>query len=191
MKNLFTFFSRPRTYIVCATAFLLFGMLVLPWKSAQVALYTPESASFDTSLFYAPEEAARRVALYGDEGRASYVFDRWTFDLAFPAVYGAFMLSSWAFALARLGRKSKVDMPRLLAVPLLAVVFDLAENISVTAIMLAYPASPGIALYTAGASTLLKWIFVGAGFSGSLLLPLAALFSFLSQRQKNRHAASR
>ncbi len=182
MKNLFTFMAKTKTYIACVSAFLLFGFLVLPWKSAQVALYTPEGASFDTSLFYSPAEAKNRIALYNDEGRSAYIFDRWTFDLAFPLVYGVFMLSSWAFALSRLRRKT--GLHPFLAVPLAAIAFDFAENISVTILMLAYPSAPVIAVYAASASTLLKWIFVGTGFAGSLVLPLAAFIVHLRKKFK-------
>ncbi len=183
MKNLFTFLARPRTYAACLAAFLLFGALVLPWKSAQVARYTPKGAGFDTSLAYSPAEAQRRAGLYSEEGRASYVFDRWTFDLAFPAIYGAFMLSSWAFALKRLG-KNRTGTHRFLAIPLAAVAFDLAENISVTVIMLGFPEAQGFAAFAASASTLLKWIFVGAGFAGSLFLPLAAMLAFFIRKKR-------
>lgn len=180
MKGLGPTLARPAVYGLALAVFAAFVALVLPGKAADAASYTPPGASFDTSLFYTPAAAAERAAAYGAEGRAAYIYDRWTFDLAWPAAYGFFMLSSWAFGLRLFaGARGKAPAYRALAIPALGVLFDLAENTAVTALMIgaglaeraAAPVWLPAAAAAASAATALKWLFVGLGFMGALVLP--------------------
>lgn len=148
--------AKPWLFLTATAAFIVFAFTVLPAKAADAAAYTPPGASFDTSLFYAPAQAIERAVSYGEGGRAAYIYDRWTFDAAFPLVYGLFMLSAWAFSLKRLApigaspagapvADSPVGdagagkgKPRYgwLLVPALGIAFDFAENSAVTLLML-------------------------------------------------------
>ncbi|HAE22034.1 MAG TPA: hypothetical protein DCG47_06900 [Spirochaetaceae bacterium] len=217
--------AKPWLFIAATAAFVVFAFTVLPAKAADAALYTPPGASFDTSLFYTPAEAIERAVSYGEEGRSAYIFDRWTFDLVFPLIYGLFMLSAWAFSLKRLApggaitdrvragaEKSGEAKPgyRWLLVPALGIAFDFAENSAVTLLMLGVgslgaeaapaggilggamgePSWLGLAAFASSAATALKWLFVGAGFAGALILPLAAgLGALLRRRRAGRQAA--
>jgi hypothetical protein len=133
--------ASPWLFAAALVIFVLFMALVLPGQSAKPAEGTPEGASFDTSLFYTPAQAFDRAAAHTPEARFAYIAARWSFDLAFPLVYGLFALAGWAFGLARLG-------PRLSARPCLALVavlgpaFDFTENIAATVIMASVPARP-------------------------------------------------
>lgn len=180
MKGLGPTLARPAAFGLALAVFAAFVALILPGKAADAALYTPPGAGFDTSFFYTPAEALERAAAYSAEGRAAYIYDRWTFDLAWPAAYGFFMLSSWAFGLRLLaGARGKAAAYPALALPALSVLFDLAENTAVTALMIGTGAAEGgsapgwlpAAAAAASAATALKWLFVGAGLLGALVLP--------------------
>lgn len=180
MKRLGRALAKPAAFGLALAVFAAFVAFVLPGKAADAASYTPPGAGFDTSFFYTPAEALERAAAYSAEGRAAYVYDRWTFDLAWPAAYGFIMLSSWAFGLRlSAGAKGVAPAYRALALPALGVILDLAENTAVTALMLgtgiaAAGGSPGWLTAVgaaASAATALKWVFVGTGLLGALVLP--------------------
>jgi len=67
------------------------------------------------------------------------------------------------------------------ALPLAAVVFDLCENASVSALLASYAAAGSaglaarIAAAAASAFTLLKWLAVVPALAGAILLPAAGL----------------
>jgi hypothetical protein len=191
MSRFFNFLARPLVFGVSVAVLAVFMATILPAKAADAALYTPAGASFDTSFFYTPAQAIERVGLYSPEARAAYVYDRWTFDLVWPLVYGFFLLSGWAFGLSCLLLENTGGWYRgcfaWLLVPAMAVIFDLIENTAVTVLMLAYPASPFTAAVVASAGTLIKWILVVVGMSGATGLPLAGgIAVILRRRGSNR-----
>jgi len=187
MVRVFSFLSRPWVFAVSVLVLAVFMATILPAKAADAAAYTPAGASFDTSFFYTPAQAVERVARYSPEGRAAYVYDRWTFDLAWPLVYGFFLFSGWAFGLSRLLPAKKGDRDRAnaawLLVPALAVFFDLVENTAVTVLMLAYPAAALAAALVASAGTVIKWVFVMVGMAGAVGLPLAGGIAVMLRRR--------
>ncbi|MDX9957827.1 MAG: hypothetical protein RBT68_05220 [Spirochaetia bacterium] len=197
MSRIFGFLARPLVFGFSVAVLALFMATILPAKAADAASYTPAGAAFDTSFFYTPAQAIEKVGLYSPEARSAYVYDRWTFDVAWPLVYGFFLLSGWAFGLALLkpaGSKGKAgsldasSRTRWLLVPALAVVFDFVENTAVTVLMLAYPAAPLAVAAVASAGTLIKWVFVMTGVSGALGLPLAGGIAVLYRRRGSGRA---
>jgi hypothetical protein len=190
MARIFGFLARFWVFAASVAVLAVFMATILPAKAVDAALYTPAGASFDTSFFYTPAQAIERVGQYSPEGRAAYVYDRWTFDLAWPFAYGFFLLSGWAFGLSllmpRAGDKGMVGRSRWLLVPVLAVAFDFVENTAVTILMLAYPVVPLAAALVASVATVAKWVFVMAGMAGSVSLPLAGGIAVILRRRGSR-----
>jgi hypothetical protein len=158
--------------------FLLFAATALPIQSSRVRGNSP-----DTAFLYSAGDLTRMAAAYGVEGRAAYVRSRWTFDLAFPMIYGFFLAASIAWLL---GRALPAGSPwqRLNLVPLAAVAFDLLENIMATVVMRAYPAPAPLAATLAPVMSALKWVFVGASFAA--LAMAASLALWRRSRTKRR-----
>jgi hypothetical protein len=143
--------------------FLLFGALVLPGQAAAAEQASAGAGSPDTSFFYKPDDLLHQAEAYGESGRAAYVRARWTFDLAFPLVYGFFLLTSIGWSLRQAAPASSAW--RLLSlVPVAAVLFDFFENTATSLVMAAYPAVPDLALVLAPWLTMVKWILVYASF---------------------------
>ncbi len=182
--------QKPAALAVAAALFAVFVAIVLPAESAKAAAYTPSGAAFDLSFFYSPAQALDRAASYSIEGRLAYIAARWGFDLAWPAVYGFFGITAWAFALARLpslldgGAPARARRRRcaLLAIPLLGPAFDYAENIAATMLMASVPGRPLGWAVAASAATPLKWLFVFAGLGGALALPTIAAIRAVRRR---------
>ena len=155
--------------LISTIVFLIFSATVLPDQSAKAAVYSAEIGSPDLSLFYSPADLYQIAEQYGQSGRQAYVRARFTFDLAFPLVYGAFLLFPSAWALGKMTNEN--NRRRLLVfIPLLAVLFDLLENAFAAIVISRYPQSSGIVAVLAPFFTLFKWIFVGSGFALSFVL---------------------
>lgn len=156
--------------------FLLFSILVLPSQSASDdrGLQTP-----DLSLTYTPDNLYRMAEAYGEDGRQEYIRARFTFDLAWPIVYGLFLTTSltWLFVKA-FPQESVWRVANI--VPILGVLFDYLENISTSLVMLRYPQTTPIAASLAPVFTLVKWILVG----GSFILLLSGIIAATYTRIK-------
>jgi hypothetical protein len=139
--------------------FLVFGATVLPVQASRVQGDSP-----DTAFLYSAKDLTRMAEAYGDEGRAGYVRSRWTFDLAFPVVYGLLLVTSVAWLL---GKTLPADSPWQLAnlAPLAAVALDLLENTLTTIVMLSFPAPTPLAAALAPLASALKWVFVVGSFA--------------------------
>jgi hypothetical protein len=159
--------------LICLLVFLIFSATQLPAQSAQAAAYSADAGTPDTSFFYTPAELNRMAERFGSSGRQAYIRARFTFDLVFPLVYGAFLATSLSFLL---GRSLDEASPwrRLNLIPLAAVLLDLLENASAALVMAVYPAPQPLAAALAAIATPLKWVFVGGSFA---LLPPAAWIS--------------
>ncbi len=157
--------------LAAIAAFLLFTVLVLPGQAAEAEAKTGTTTSPDTSFYYTPADLYAMAEAYGPEGREAYIRARFTFDLIWPIVYGAFLATtlSWtarrAFPAAGLGRHANL-------LPLLGVLFDYLENTAASVVMARYPnPTPAIAAVTPW-FTMAKWILIGASF-GALIVSLA------------------
>jgi hypothetical protein len=197
MESLGKILSKPLVLALALVLFVMFMLLGYPVMGALMIEHTPPGAAFDLAFAYSPAEALRKAALYDEAGRAAMIALHWTYDLAFPVVYGLFLASMWAWGLRLLAGASRSSLPRyrLLLVPLAAPLFDLLENAAV-AVLLAAAGSgassgvPGrvaiLASFVASGATVLKWVFVSAALGGGVLLSIAGILIW-----SKRHIASR
>jgi len=178
MKNINPIFDRSAKGWMALGAlvlFLIFSVLTLPAESARAAEYGRGLGSPDTKIFYTGEQLLDMASTYRDEGRAAYVHARFTFDLAFPFVYGLFFLLVNSYLLGK-STRSGSGWRLLNLLPCLAVLFDLAENISVSTVMASFPTlNPG-AVVLAQVFTPLKWLFVASSMATTILLCLVWVY---------------
>jgi hypothetical protein len=160
---------------LAATAiFVAFVIVVLPVQAASSAAVSGVSETPDTLLTYSAAELYRLADALGKVGRTHYIGARYTFDVIWPVVYFAFLVTAISW-LARRGfpATSRWQMANLL--PVAAVTFDFLENLSASLVMARYPApTPGVA-EMAGVFTLLKWLNVGASFAVLAIVFVAAI----------------
>ena len=155
--------SRGWLVIVALAVFLLFSALVLPRQSAQSAAQTGGAAQPDMSFIYSPADLYRMADALGAEGREAYIRARWTFDVAWPLVYGFFLTVSISW-LAGKAFGPGSGWRRLNLVPLAGMAFDYLENVATTFVMARYPAATPVADVLAPVFTAVKWVFVGGSF---------------------------
>lgn len=179
MKKVAGLFSGSVLLLVCLGVFLLFTAFILPCESAKASEYTPEGAGFDTRFFYTGNSVYPSIEQYSEEGRKTYIVQRWTFDLAWPVVYGMFCLTLTGFSLVRLNLRKK-GWYMLILLPFFAVGFDFLENISLTVLMALYPRELPVLPAAASLISGCKWIFVGLSMGAAIvllvMLPIRKLF---------------
>jgi len=163
--------------------FLLFAGLVLPGQAASAEPYSGNAGSPDLSFYYSAQDLYHMAEVYGDQGRGAYVRARFTFDLIWPLVYTFFLCTaiSWvytrAFTADSLWRGANL-------VPVLAMLFDYLENLSVSLVMLRYPYPTNVVDSLAPLFTMLKWVLVissvGLLFAGAAI----AVWQWIKKRSK-------
>jgi hypothetical protein len=162
--------------------FVLFAALVLPGQSAQEDSEAADAGSPDLSLWYAPADLYRMAEAYGPEGRQAYIRARFTFDVAWPLVYGAFLVTAIGWLYARPFEPGSPWRCANLA-PLLGVVLDFAENLSTSLVMARYPSrTPGIDV-AAPIFTLVKWVLVGGSFVLLMVGVVVAVWRWIGRRR--------
>ena len=150
--------------------FILFAALVLPGQSATAEQVAGDAGSPDTSFYYSAKELYQMAEAYGAEGRSAYIRARFTFDLVWPLIYTAFLVTAigWVFGKA-FRSDSRWQLANLL--PLLGALFDYLENLSTSLVMGRYPDQATVAAALAPLFTSRKWIF----HAGSFILLLAGI----------------
>ena len=162
MKKLSAFFYRVSTGWVAllgVAVFVVFSLTVLPVESTRMDAYSQGLGSPDTSFFYDDKTLLQMAEAYGEEGRSAFLTARWGFDLAFPLIFTFFFLTtiSFVFKKALAGSSS---LPLLNLIPLLGLIFDLAENTASSVVMAAYPLRNTWGQYLAPVFTPIKWVLV-------------------------------
>jgi hypothetical protein len=172
VSNFLRRISRGWVVLLAVVVMILFMIFILPDQASKAEEASGGAGSPDTSLFYSPQDLTNLAEAYGVEGRQAYLYARWTFDLAFPLVYGFFLITTISWLFAR-GFKPGSHWQLANLAPVLAVVFDLLENTATSIVMARFPAQASLAAWLAPAFTLIKWVFVYGSF-GLLVVGLVA-----------------
>jgi len=149
--------------------FVVFSATVLPMAASDAEEYANGAASPDTSFWYSAADLRQAADAFGPEGREAYVQARFTFDLVWPLVYGAFLATTLSWLLAR-GLVPGSPWRRLNLLPIAVVAFDYAENVCTALTIGRYPAETAVLPYLAPLFTASKWALITASF---LLIPIA------------------
>lgn len=159
--------SNLKQVVLSIVIFIIFLAFVLPYISNYTETHTGSSQSPDTSLIYSVEDLYNIAETYGIDGRKSYVFIRFTFDLIWPIVYFYFLVTTVSYLLKK---SNLVRLKYLIILPLSGLIFDYLENISSSIVMITYPIKINMIAYLVPYFTLLKWIFIGLSFINLIVL---------------------
>lgn len=181
-KSLSAWYYRvvtKRFLLMVLAVFALFMVMVLPNMAGRLTGLTGVSVSPDISLVYSAKDLYAMAEAYGSAGRAYYIYSRFTFDLAWPAVYLLFL----ATMITRLFRFLDPNDPRRLVnlLPFIAVIFDLLENSAVSLVMFRYPLASPLAASLAPVFSFLKWVFIGFSFIVLLIGLFLLTYNYLKK----------
>lgn len=119
---------------------VIFGVHLLDFPGSVPDFQRASSGGIllDAIPSFSEEETYRRVADYGEEGRKNYTFRNLTVDVLLPLAVFPFLLLFMLHALERyrLGRATRA---LLLALPVVYLIFDFAENGLVLALLANFP----------------------------------------------------
>ncbi len=165
--------------LAAIAVFVVFSATVLPMAASDAEQYANGAPSPDTSFWYSADDLRESAEAFGPEGRQAYVQARYTFDLVWPLVYGAFLATTLSWLLAR---AVAVGSPwrRLNLLPVVVVVLDYAENVCTAVTIGRYPAETAVLPFLAPFFTASKWVLITASF---LLVPIAGV---LALRRRGR-----
>jgi hypothetical protein len=180
-------YSTGWVTLAAVLLFLVFAATVLPGQARIAAETSGGASSPDTSLTYSVEELYTMAQAYGPDGRQAYIRARWTFDLVFPLVYTALLVTT----LSRLSRRhfppdSRWQWANL--VPVMAMIFDYLENSATSLVMARYPATTAVIDYLAPAFTLVKWALVYASFGLLLVWVLKLVWGWVRKSYRKNLA---
>lgn len=137
--------------VIIIVLFLVFLIGVLPWMNYMNYYYSSLSVSFDSNFGYTLSNYYYIRESLGSSGRQYYIIERFTFDLMWPLVYGAFL-----FLMA-----TQINSKNLKNVVFymigFSVIFDFLENIAAVVFVLCYPDSCNLLIYILMVFTILKW----------------------------------
>jgi hypothetical protein len=164
--------------ILSLIIFMSFIIFVLPQESAKSESFGL-TESIDTSFLYSADDLYRIAESYGEQGRAFYIRQRFTFDLIWPIAYTQFIIitSAYFYKKTKLLKASSV-----LYVGLIAAGFDYLENIMTSTVLFRFPQTTPIIADMAGIVTLLKWSTLSLAFVILVFLMIVATFTQLKQR---------
>ena len=154
--------------IISGVVFALFMALVLPAMAGGLSEITGVTRSPDTSFIYKAEELYAMAEAYGEDGRAYYIYTRFTFDIIWPLAYLLFLATSLSYLYKPLVCQKKAwALVNLL--PFAGALFDFLENSAASLVMYRYPLLTPVIAQLAPGFTFLKWLAIGASFAALAL----------------------
>jgi hypothetical protein len=152
--------------LIVLIIFAVFTATVLP-NEALRGVEAGLTQSIDTNILYSVEDLYSIIGGYSREVRLAYIYQRFTFDLIWPLVYGLFIVVTTAYLLIKIKLKR---LNSLIYFPFAAVAFDFLENISVSILMFIYPIRINVLALLASLFTTLKWITLSYSFIQIIIL---------------------
>ncbi len=164
--------------------YLIFVVVLMPGLASSASGPGP----LDLLFSYSPAEAFARIQSYGEAGRRAYAIGSLTLDTAYPLIYTALFMVT-IMQLTRGPETAPQGREKLALIPLATLIFDLAENLSIVAMLLTYPQTQEWVAKLASLCTSLKWI--SAGITIALVIVLLVIWVVgYSRRSKPKDGAA-
>lgn len=160
--------------LISTIIFICFVIFILP-SEAQKSTDLGLLVSPDTLFYYSATRLYEIAQSYGMIGRQFYVRQRFTFDLIWPLIYTAFLFFTTLYFTFKLNRISFAKF--FLSFSILAFIFDLLENITLSIVMTRFPKQTFLLDHLAGFMTSAKWITLSLAF----LMLFILFYDFLRQ----------
>lgn len=185
LNNQLREFANRRTFIALLLAYCIYTPIFffadVPFGLSAIRPYASGSNILDVEFFYTATQAYDRFALFGEQGRASYVHILMG-DLIYPALLGSFLSVSICLVIKHLN-PCRAGWQYLALLPLLNMVCDYAENTFLLVLLYFYPLQLPAIGNIAGIATLTKNIFGLLSFAVLALGLLAIAVRYVQPRR--------
>lgn len=169
--------------LVAILIFIFFMVVFLPNMAGQLGDITGVDVSPDTSFIYSSTDLYEMAEAYGEEGRAYYIYSRFTFDVAWPLAYMLFLVVTTSYLYRDHLTGSSWKLVNLL--PLAGGLFDFLENSAASLVMYRYPLETPVVATLAPGFTFIKWVAIFLSFA-ALVIGLLLKGQHLIKTLKNR-----
>ena len=159
--------TSGRKVLFLGGVFLCCVFFLLPHLGAIMDKASNGVGSPDVHFYYTSSQLYAWMADYTEDGRLEYIKTRFSYDLFWPVVYVSFLSLAISFShkfQLRANMLIKSFRAKYNLLPIVAGMFDLLENITVSINMYFFPVRIWGLDWIAGFCTLLKWIFVFLAF---------------------------
>ena len=147
MKTIFKMLKKSSVLAFLFAMFLFFNFLL--------TRYMPPNLALDLRFAYSASEAFSVLHSMGESMRKQYLIVIWALDTPYMLFYMLFLI----------GLNCKIWKRKCLTVlPIVTVLLDLFENLSVSGLLLKFPSESVLLGYMASFFSTTKWLFVGACF---------------------------
>jgi hypothetical protein len=150
--------THPVFLALMGILFVVFFLFIMPAGEALIYQNQPSSL-LDMLFHYTPDQTGQLIQSYGSEGRAAYIQFTWTYDLAFPLVYGLFFYSILT-ALIKRSNPTWSLLRRAACLPILTMSADYLENAGITMLLKSYPVLNNTFIRISSCFTSLKWVLL-------------------------------
>jgi len=163
--------------LVAILVFVAFMVLVLPNMAGQLGEITGVDVSPDTSFIYSSTDLYEMAEAYGEEGRAYYIYSRFTFDVAWPLAYVFFLAVTTSYLYRNHSPGKSWKLVNLL--PLVGGIFDFLENSAASLVMYRYPLETPVVATLAPVFTFIKWVLIVLSFAVLIIGLLLKVKNFI------------
>jgi hypothetical protein len=172
MKSIFNkILLHPGFILTTWFIFVFFIVVILP----AVSMATFEQGlteSIDTNFAFDPSLIYPIVEAYGAEGRAYYIWQRWSFDLIWPFVYGLpLYVTLNRFIPLQIKLRNWIVL-----IPLIATSMDYLENVIFTVLVSLFPIEIFWLAWLGVIVSALKWLTLGTSMMMVTILPFFLLY---------------
>ena len=144
---------------------IVVAIVMMGYINPQILALSEGLPILDSRLGYTFAEANHLFTVLGEQGRQLYTTLQ-ILDLIFPLGYGISMTLALTGIITRLFPEGH-SMEKTILIPILAMIFDYLENITIAVLIASYPNLSPLVVDIANIFTLLKW--------SSIILALALL----------------
>ena len=134
---------------------IVVAMVMMGYVNPQILALSGGLPILDSRLGYTFAEANHLFTVLGEQGRQLYTTLQ-VLDLIFPLGYGISMTLALTGIITRLFPEGH-SMEKTILIPILAMIFDYLENITIATMIASYPNLSPLVVNIANIFTLLKW----------------------------------
>ena len=144
-----------RIFLLFLVLTIVVAIVMMGYINPQIMALSGGLPILDSRLGYTFAEVEYHVTILGEQGRQLYTTLQ-VLDLIFPLGYGMSMTLALTGLIMRLFPEGH-PMEKAASIPILGMLFDYLENITIAALIASYPNLSPLAVSAASIFTQLKW----------------------------------
>jgi len=164
-----------RIFLLFLVLTIVVAMVMMGYVNPQILALSGGLPILDSRLGYTFAEVEHLLTMLGEQGRQLYTTLQ-VLDLIFPLGYGMSITLALTGVITKLLPEGH-PMEKVISIPILGMLFDYLENITIATLIASYPNLSPLAVNVANIFTLLKWSCIMLALALLVILAILALGS--------------